>query len=383
MTEEIKTDYKLCQTCGSKNPVDAERCLVCGTTFDVGGDSKSSKTPEIRGSRMPELTLSLPLAIALLAIFLAIGAGIVYLALQETDQIVVPTITPTITSSPTVTITPTPVTPTVTATPEPSPTPFTYIVQARDTCGGIAVAFDVGIQSIVTLNNLPAACDTLFEGDELLIPYPTPTASPFPTATLSGLDATLAACESVDYIVQEGDTLSSIATNYAVPMAAIQDYNGMVNTTVYEGLSLTIPLCERAATPGPTPTPTPPPPYPAPDLLRPPDGAAFSAGDDSVTLQWASVGVLNDNEAYEVTIEDITEGEGRRIVSYVRDTAFVVPTDFRALDSTPHIYKWTVMAVRQIGVDDDGEPIWESGGAISEPRVFTWMSSGTQPTATP
>lgn len=383
MTDDIKTDYKLCQTCGSKNPADAERCLVCGTTFDTNGDTKAARTTELRGSRMPMISMSLPLAIGLLAIFLGIGAGIVYFALRETDQIVVPTIMPTITTTTTATITPTPETPTPTATMEPSPTPFTYIVQPGDTCGDIAIAFDVSITSIVRLNSLPANCDTLFEGQELSIPNPTPTASPFPTATLSGLDATLAACESVVYTVQEGDTLSSIATNYAVPMSAIQEFNAMVNTTVFQGLDLTIPLCARAATPGPSPTPTPPPPYSAPDLLRPSDGAAFSVGDDVITLQWASVGVLNENEAYEITIEDITEGEGRRIVSYVRDTSFVVPASFRAASGTPHIYKWTVTTVRQVDTDEDGEPVWESGGAISDPRVFTWVSSGTQPTSTP
>lgn len=330
---------------------------------------------------MPEITMSLPLAIGLLAIFLAIGAGIVYFALRETDQIVVPTVTPTVTTTVTPTMTATPETPTITPTMEPSPTPFTYVVQSGDSCGQIAVLFEVSIQSIVRENSLSSDC-FVSVGDSLLIPYPTPTASPFPTATLSGLDATLAACESVNYTVQDGDTLSDISTNYAVPISAIQEYNALPNTTVYSGLNLVIPLCERAATPGPTPTPTPPPPYPAPDLLRPMDGAAFSQGDD-VTLQWASVGVLNDNEAYEVSLEDITEGEGRRIVNYVRDTKFVVPASFRSPAGTPHIYKWTVMTVRQVGTDEDGEPIWETGGAVSNARVFTWVSSGAAATPTP
>ncbi len=330
---------------------------------------------------MPEITLSLPVAIGLLALFLAIGAVMVFFALKQGDQIVVPTDTPTLTLTVTPSLTPTPVTPTATATPEPTPTPFTYVVKAGDTCGGIAFAFDISVQSIVRLNNLPADCATLFEGQQLLIPYPTPTATPFPTATLSGLEATIAACEKVVYTVQENDTLSSISINYNVSMEAIKEFNGMVNNTVYSGLSLIIPLCERFATPGPTPTPTPPPPYPAPTLLLPVDGAHFSINDLTITLQWAAVGVLNPNEAYAVIVEDVTDGTGRKLTGYVEDTKFIVPTSFRSTDNIPHVYRWWVTTVRQVGTDDDGNPVWESAGATSARRTFTWI--GQAPGATP
>jgi len=32
--------------------------------------------------------------------------------------------------------------------------------------------------------------------------------------------------------------------------------------------------------------------------------------------------------------------------------------------------------VRQTGTDDQGNPIWESAGAASASRVFTWGSDG-------
>jgi LysM repeat protein len=332
---------------------------------------------------MPEITLSLPVAIGLLALFLAIGAVLVFYALQQTDQIVIPTETPTATMTITPSLTPTPLTPTITPSPQPTATPFTYEVKVGDTCGGIAFAFDVSVQSIVRLNNLPADCATLFEGQELLIPYPTPTASPFPTATLSGIDATLAACEQINYTVQENDTLSSIANNYNVPIEAIKEFNGMVNNTVFTGLNLIIPLCERFATPGPSPTPTPPPPYPAPNLLLPTDGTHFATTDDAVTLQWAAVGTLNSNEAYAVTIEDITDGTGRKIVGYVEDTKFIVPISFRSTESIPHIYRWWVSTVRQTGTDESGNPIWDSAGAASEKRSFTWIGETLATTPTP
>jgi LysM repeat protein len=295
--------------------------------------------------------------------------------------VVEPTVTPTLTLTITPSITPTPITPTPTSTPQPSPTPFTYNVAEGDTCLAIAARFEVSVQDIVRLNGLPAACDTLYPSQELFIPYPTPTGTPFPTATLSGIDATLAACEQINYTVQETDTLSSIALNYGVPMEAIKEYNGMVNNTVYSGLNLVIPLCERAATPGPSPTPTPPPPYAAPSLLLPADGTHFTLENDTVTLQWAAVGTINDNEAYIVTIEDITGGEGRRMVAYVRDTKFIVPVSFRSSENLPHVYRWRIATVRQVGADETGNPIWDSAGAISDPRVFTWI--GETPGATP
>jgi len=183
-------------------------------------------------------------------------------------------------------------------------------------------------------------------------------------------------------LVQEGDTLSTIAQNYAVPISAIKDYNGLVNNTVYTGLPLVIPLCERAATPGPSPTPTPPPPYPAPSPLLPTDGAAFALEDGSVSLQWSSVGLINANEAYMVVVEDITEGEGRKLIEYPTDTKFTIPGSFRPLDNKPHVYRWWVSTVRQVDVDKDGNPVWESAGAISDTRVFTW-SGEAAPESTP
>ena len=95
----------------------------------------------------------------------------------------------------------------------PSPTPFSYTVAAGDTCLVIAARFEISVASIVRLNNLPAAC-TIFPNDELLIPYPTPTPTSFPTATLSGIEATRAACDSVSYTVEDGDTLSGLAETY-------------------------------------------------------------------------------------------------------------------------------------------------------------------------
>lgn len=374
---------RICPTCGTRVSEDATRCMVCGTQLGTGSDdAKAAKA--VQGSRMPSVTLSLPIAIGLLAIFIAIGAGLVYFALgQASTPETLPTGTPTLTVTPSLTLTPTQVTPTVTSTPEPTPTPLSYTVKLGDTCGGIAFAFNVSVQSIVLMNNLPADCGNLIEGMTLQIPQPTPTPTALPTATLSAEEATVAACQTVEYTVQENDTLSSISINYAVPQQSIIEWNGLVNNVVRFGQTLIIPLCDRIDLNAPTPTPTSPPPYSAPNLLLPADGEPFFIQDGQVSLQWASVGTLRDTESYEVTIEDVTEGEGRRLTEYVIDTKFLIPQSFLTNDNIPHVIRWWVTTVRQTDTDEEGNPVWQSAGATSEVRVFTWTGSGSSPPQTP
>lgn len=335
---------------------------------------------------MPEVTLSLPAILGLFAMFLVVGAGLVWFATSQNTSgqtALQPSPTPTITETVAPTSSPTPPTPTVTNTPEPTATPQLYSVKLGDTCGAIAYSFGVSINSIVLLNNLPADCSTLFEGQQLSIPAATPTPTAFPTATLNPTEAAIADCDKVDYTVQENDTLSSISLNYAVPMDAIREFNGLVNDTVRFGQVMVIPLCKQSLVAGPTATATLPPPYPAPNLLLPADGAPYTLADEGVTLQWASVGTLRENEAYAVAVEDVTEGQGRKLVQYVVDTKFIVPPEFRPNDNTPHVLRWSVVPVRQVGTDDDGNPIWEPAGAPSATRDFTWTGVASAATPTP
>lgn len=329
---------------------------------------------------MPEVTLSLPVVIGLVLLLLAIGAGIVFGVLRGTGRVVEPTSTPTATVTPTLTLTPT-LTPT--ATLEPTATqlpPVEYIVQSQDTCSVIAYYYNVSVASIITLNNLDADC-TLSTNMKLLIPQPTPTPSPQPSSTLSSAQATDTSCQFYDYVVKDGDTLSTISANFNVSNNSIKSYNAMAGDTVYTGMKLKIPLCERLPTAGPTPTPTTPPPYAAPNLLQPVDGAVFTSDVETITLQWASVGTLRQNESYAVSIEDLTAGTERSVV-YVTDTKYIVPVSMRPVDSRPHALRWTVVAVRQTGSTADGQPIYEPAGTVSTSRVFIWWAQGA-PVSTP
>ena len=374
MSPETNTNpTKTCPTCGSRIPENAVRCLVCGRSFS--SSQHPTGTKGVQGPKMPELRLSLPIALSLMAILVIIGAGAVYLVLSGTERIVEPTPTVTLTLTPTITLTPTA---TNTSTPEPTATPLPpieYTVKANDTCGLLAAIFNVSTNSIILLNNLPADC-TLSVGRTLLIPQPTPTPSPLPTSTQSELESMEEACEKLEYKVNANDTLGFIAANYNVSMEAIKEYNGLTSDIVYSGQSLTIPLCRRNPTPGPTPTATLPPPYIAANLLLPVDGSIFSSSNDVITLQWSSVGTLRANELYAVTIEDVTDANAKKFTQYVTDTKLIVPSNLRPVGDVPHIFRWWIVPVRQSGTTPDGQPIYDSAGAISVKRVFSWYGGG-------
>jgi LysM repeat protein len=374
---------KLCPTCGTRLAESAVRCVVCGTEFSATAKVKTKSEKGVQGARMPQLTFSLPVALGLFVVFIFIGAGSLFATLKGIGKLPNSTAIPSATSTATVTATPTetPIpTDTPTLTPEP---PIDYTVQTGDSCITIAAAFGSSVPSIINLNGLNSTCTNLQIGQTIKVPRPTPTPPPAPTATLLPADATRAACTTASYTVQANDTLSSIAINYGVSMQSIKDWNGLSTDSVFVDQQLTIPLCMRAATPGPSPTPTAPPPYPAPNLLLPPNGATFDLSTDSVTLQWASVGSLRENERYQVTVEDITGDTGRKLVEYVTDTKYVVPVTFRPQDNKTHILFWWVVTVRQISTDDQGNPVWSTAGTASVVRAFGWSGAGPAPTATP
>lgn len=369
--EKTTTKTKICPVCGTRLSETATRCLVCGSQLEVKAEVRS---PKLNARRLPEMKLNLPLALALLALIITLVVVVVLLSLNtaKTPSEEVITI-PSITSTPTVTLTPT-ITPTPTLEPTYTPLPpIEYTVVQGDVCSSIAAIFGVSVRSIINENNLNANCD-ISPGIKLLVPQPTPTPTLPPTATLNPAQATDAACQRIDYQVKSSDTLSSIAQTYNVSMDAIKQYNSMINDIVYEGMYLTIPLCERKPTAGPTPTPTTPPPYAPPNLLLPVDGAAFSLNNDAITVQWAAVGELRQNELYMITVEDLTSSEGKRLVEYAKDTKFIIPVSFRPTDSIPHIMRWSVSVVRQVGSSITGIPLYEQAGTSSERRVFSWSA---------
>ena len=380
MANEInqQTRTKICPTCGTRMNESATRCLVCGRTFNneqipagKNNAAAAKDSDQIEKPRLRNVSISLPIFIGLILLLIGIGAAVAFVLLQQTGRVVEPTPLPTATLSPTPTNPPTE-TPTPTMVMSPTPlAPIEYTVKDGDLCASIAAVFDVSVQSIIMQNNLSASC-YLSPGQVLLIPQPTITPTPAPTGTLTSQQATLEACGSYDHLVTNTDTLFGIALNYGVTTDIIRQYNGLTGDIVVAGTTIKIPLCERV-TPGPTSTPTTPPPYAAPNLLLPADGTSYNVSGETITLQWAGVGSLLPNEAYEVVVEDVTEGEGRKLINYVTDTKFIVPMDFRpSSDTNPHVIRWYVTPVRQSLSAEGGPSSYEPAGARRDSRTFIW-----------
>lgn len=377
-----------CPVCGTKLSENARRCLVCGTELSTTSEPSSPKikktNDKIDSKRIPEIKMNLIALIAIIVVILVLIALLVYfivIAGNAPEEGLVgaettATVTPTLTTTPSNTAT---MTPLPTWTPLP---PIEYTVKDNETCLDIALQFNTSVQSIILVNNLNTSC-LISPGIVLQVPQPTLTPSPVPTATPEAFIADVEMCTQTDTIIVEANmTLSSIAANYNVSMSDIRIYNNLPNDIVRQGDRLIIPLCDRLPTAGPTLTPTPLPPYPAPNPLLPRSGAAFAATDEAVTLQWASVASLFPGEVYRVVVQDLTSAEEKILVDYVSDTKYILPASFRPVDTTPHIFQWSVSVARQIN-SDPNNPIFEEAGAISAFRVFSWVGSGVVPTETP
>jgi LysM repeat protein len=100
-----------------------------------------------------------------------------------------------------------------------------YTVQPGDTLTGIAARYNVSVDAIVTANNLPNR-STIYVGQSLVIPSGT---AQQPTQPPTGT-----------YVVQTGDTLSSIALRYGTTIAALELANKLSSSVIYVGQTLTI-----------------------------------------------------------------------------------------------------------------------------------------------
>lgn len=158
--------------------------------------------------------------------------------------------------TPTATATNTPLPPTATATitntPEPSLTPtpegpVTYIVGEGDTLGGIAEQFEVDLLVLMSVNGIQDANEITI-GLELTIPE---EGTELPTKT--ALPETLIPGSSIEYVVQAGDSLQSIASQFNSTAEAIAEANEIEDVNnIFVGQALTVPV--GVATPTPTPS---------------------------------------------------------------------------------------------------------------------------------
>lgn len=122
-----------------------------------------------------------------------------------------------------------------------------HIVQLGETLYAIAMRYGVSASAIASANNIYNP-DLIFAGQRLVIPgtHAPPPPGPHPTPPGSV------------YIVQPGDTLSSIAWRHGTTVSALMAVNNLHNPDfIYVGQRLTIPG-------GHVPGPGPKPPHPKP-----------------------------------------------------------------------------------------------------------------------
>ncbi len=368
----------LCPVCGSRVGSAGTRCLVCGA--ELAQHKPGQARAGTLGARPLSLgQLGLIVGVVLLLIvggaFLAVSLG--YIDPEQYTNPPTATLTETATVPPTSTGTPEP-----TETPAPTDTPLPprdYVVQSGDTCLGIAFNLGVSVNAIVSANPvLGAACQLPSPGQTIKVPFPTPTASPFPTATLSGIsDST--AVPRVTHTVVEGDNLELIARRYGLSAQDLIEVNGLPSADILQvGRVLVIPI-ERAITPGPTSTPTAVPPYPPPNLLVPADGQSFGP-EELVTLQWVSVGELRPGEAYRVTLEDVTCQCARTWSAIATDTRLTLPAGYQPEDDRPHVYRWSVIPVRiRPGTSGPNAVYDPASDRSSISRTFIWQRGAPAP----
>lgn len=161
--------------------------------------------------------------------------------LTNTPTPVPPTATPT--ETPTETLTPT-----VTLTPTPSG-PFEYTVLEGDNCWDIAVKFNADLNALIAINNWDPGTCPINPGDVILIPLPDQT---LPTPTVPPPDVKV----DVQYVIQGGDSLETIAARYNSTVEAILAKNKDIKNRNDIKVGQVIIVPANIVTPTPTKAPT-------------------------------------------------------------------------------------------------------------------------------
>lgn len=191
---------------------------------------------------------------AVLLVVWLVGGNMPALSFLATET-PTPTETATATATPTVTPLPTDTpteTPTETPTDTPTPAgPFIYQVEEGDNLWSIAQKFGVDLVVLITINNLDPKNPIVRVGDKLVIPAPDttlPSPTPLPTNLRPGT--------KINYTVQVGDSLLSIALQFNSTVDAIKKENQIENENqINAGQVLVVPV--NLVTPVPTATLTP------------------------------------------------------------------------------------------------------------------------------
>ena len=364
-----------CEVCGARVSESAQTCLICGA--DLADQVQDVETPQPEKRQINIIRLVILVLVAIIVLIASVIIGFKLNAqLAHTE---LPTMTPTLTATPTITpspsstptATPTQIIPT--ATPQP---PEIYIVKEGDTPSGIAESYGLTTEELLSFNDLTES-DIIVVGQQLLIPLATPT--PGPTPTLIPGEPTATMSPFVLHTVKAGDSLSSIAEEYGIPIAIIKVANDIPpeSDAIQLAQVLTIPLMtptpesQPAVVYSPTPTPGVMS-YQAPLMLYPPDEAVIAGADTTINLLWSTVGILDQREYYNVEVILTTETERTTYNIYIRSTSWRIPQDWLPDENVNDIdVSWRVHIVRQVTENNDGN--YKIISTTTARRNFTWV----------
>jgi hypothetical protein len=304
-----------------------------------------------------------------------------------------PTITPTGSA--------TPGQPTATPTATDTPGPYEYVIQAGDDCIGVLYKHGfndlAAIDVLLQLNGLADCRQLPGPGTRILVPRPTPTATP------EGYDITQTAVATSappmitlevagpsfsiqTYTVQQDDTLSSIAIAVDSTLRQLCELNAGPGGIDCRGCQWESAHCccpvapvlsvgQQINIPAPTPTPTftptftgsetptPTPTHEAPQMVYPAAGAEVSG---PVRLSWVTVGPLAPDEMYLVSVRDETTGQ--TFSALTRQLSYDLPSSVLPADGAPREFAWQVSVVREA---EDG--LLHPTGAVQAEQSFTWQ----------
>lgn len=122
----------------------------------------------------------------------------------------------------------------------PTASVSSYTIAPGDTVSGIAARFGVSPASVLAANGLTAQ-SIIYPGQRLAIPGKSAPAA-LPSAPRAGQGAT-------HHTIASGDTVTSIAQQHGVSVAALLSANGLSqNSTIYAGQRMVIPGIQAAGT---------------------------------------------------------------------------------------------------------------------------------------
>jgi LysM repeat protein len=122
-----------------------------------------------------------------------------------------------------------------------------HTVVAGDTISAIAARYGVATTTVLSVNGLSSS-SLIFPGQKVTIPSgSTATISTTNAATVSPIVST--ASKKKSYVIATGDTISSIASRFGVPSAAILAENALsASSIIYAGRSIVIPPASAITT---------------------------------------------------------------------------------------------------------------------------------------